>query len=174
LLKSILEILTLAYNARVFYLEKILDKQKLLISSCFLGNLVKYNGSHNALDDYILNKLKEKYDLFPVCPEVDGGLPTPRVPCEIVSNNPIKVVNKDGSDKTTEFFKGANIALELCKKYNITLALMKANSPSCSNDKINDGSFTKTRIEGLGVAAKLLIGNGVVIYNEEEVEKLIY
>lgn len=151
-----------------------MQKEKLLISSCLLGELVKYNGDHNGLDVKVLDKLKEKYTLYPVCPEVDGGLTIPRVPCEIVSNTPIKVLNKNGEDKTKEFLCGAKIALELCKKENIHLALMKANSPSCSNSQISDGTFTKTRIDGLGVTVELLVKNGLKVYNESEIEKLIF
>lgn len=147
-------------------------KKKLLISSCFLGDRVKYNGSHNKLDDEILKKLKERYELYPICPEVEGGLETPRTPCEIVSNDPMKVLNKEGVDKTKEFLKGANIAYEFCKKEEIKLALMKANSPSCSNDLSNDGTFTKTRIKQDGVSVRSLRLLDINIFNESEVEQL--
>jgi uncharacterized protein YbbK (DUF523 family) len=150
-----------------------MEKEKLLISSCFLGNLVKYNGSHNALDEGILKVLEEKYELYPVCPEVDGGLPTPRTPCEISSKAPLKVINKDGIDKTLQFVKGASIALKVCQENSIKTALLKANSPSCSNEKINDGTFTKTRVDGMGVTAQLLKDYRITIYNENEIGKLI-
>jgi uncharacterized protein YbbK (DUF523 family) len=150
-----------------------MEKEKLLISSCLLGNLVKYNGDHNGLHREILLRLKEKYDLYSVCPEVDGGLPTPRIPCEIISTDPIQIHNKNGEDKTQEFLKGAKIALEVCKKEDIKLALMKANSPSCSNSQVNDGTFTKTRIDRLGITAQLLQDHGLKIFNENEIEKLI-
>lgn len=81
-----------------------MGKEKLLISSCLLGNNVKYNGGNNILNDEILKKLGSKYELVPYCPEVEGGLPTPRVPCEITSRSPIKVINKNKEDKTKEFY----------------------------------------------------------------------
>ena len=151
-----------------------MGKEKLLISSCLLGELVKYNGSHNSFDEVTITKLKNRYNLYPICPEVVGGLPTPRTPCEIVSHDSIKVLNKDGVDKTKEFLSGAKKTLELCKQENIKLALMKKNSPSCSNSQISDGTFTKTRIDGLGVTVELLIKNSVKVYNESEIEKLIF
>lgn len=150
-----------------------MKKEKLLISSCFLGNLVKYNGSHNSLDKNILEQLHNRYILYPVCPEVDGGLPVPRIPCEIISNTPLKILNKDGENKTSEFLLGAQKTLQTCKKENIKLALLKANSPSCSNKYVSDGTFRKKRIPGLGVSAKLLQDNGILLFNEDEVKKLI-
>jgi uncharacterized protein YbbK (DUF523 family) len=154
-------------------MEKKMNKEKPLISSCLLGNLVKYNGDHNGLDMSIIKQLEEKYILYPVCPEVDGGLPTPRIPCEIVSNKPMKIYNKLGVDKTKEFIKGAEIAYDLCKKENIPLALMKANSPSCSNSKINDGTFTKNRIDGFGVTVQKLKELDIKIYNEKQIDKIV-
>lgn len=72
--------------------------EKLLISACLLGNKCRYDGEDNALS--ILDELKEKYELIPVCPEVDGGLPTPRFPSEIRGD---KVVNSQNEDNTAYF-----------------------------------------------------------------------
>merc|ERR1711916_191871 len=129
------------------------EKQKLLISSCLLGELVKYNGSHNLVDEVNLNKLQSSFEIFSICPEVSGGLPAPRPPCELIDG---KVLGDNGIDFTKEFIDGANITLELCKKEGINLALLKQNSPSCSNDYIYDGTFSHTKILGQGVTAKLL------------------
>ncbi len=150
-----------------------MEKEKLLVSSCLLGENVKYNGSSNGLSKDILDKLKEKYELFSFCPEVAGGLPTPRIPCEIISQSPIKIINKNNEDKTKEFTSGANKTLMLCKKEGIKLALLKANSPSCSNKFIYDGSFSSRKINGLGVTTQLLRKNDIQIYNETEINVLI-
>ncbi len=136
--------------------------EKLLISSCLLGNNCRYDGKSNKLEK--LNKLKQYYELVPVCPEVDGGLPTPRVPSEIKNN---KVINKENEDNTSYFKKGAEIALSICKEQNITKALLKSKSPSCGSNKIYDGTFTNTIIDGDGVTAKLLKERDVKdLYNE--------
>lgn len=148
-------------------------KQKLLISSCLLGKNVKYDGSNNCLDKVILDRLKIKYDTFSFCPEVEGGLPTPRIPCEVVSQNPLKIINKIGENKTPNFQNGANKTLELCQKNNINIALLKANSPSCSNRFIYDGTFNAKKIDGLGITTQLLIENGIEVYNENEIKKLL-
>ena len=143
-------------------------KEKLLISSCLLGFNVKYNGKNNCLDSKTLQKLKDKYEFFSFCPEVEGGLPTPRTPCEICSTTPLKVINKDGIDKTANFTKGAELTLELCKKENITKALLKANSPSCSSKYIYDGNFNGSKIKGDGVSTKLLRNNNIAVISEED------
>lgn len=148
-----------------------MKKRKLLISSCLLGEVVKYNGSHNKITNEQLNFLEKRFILYPFCPEVEGGLPTPRIPCEIISQNPLKIVNKDNQDKTKEFLNGAKKALELCNKENITIALLKANSPSCSNKKIYDGTFSSTKIDGYGVTTDILIKNGITVFNETQINK---
>ncbi len=149
-----------------------MEKEKLLISSCLLGNNVKYNGGNNILSEELLEKLKKRYELYACCPEVDGGLPTPRIPCEIISQDPLKVINKKNEEKTQQFVKGAQIALQICKDKNIKKALFKANSPSCSNKYIYDGSFTSSKVPGVGVAAQTLINNDVTVYNEAEIDNL--
>jgi len=100
-----------------------------------------------------------------ICPEVDGGLTVPRHPCEIQNN---KVINCLGEDKTSEFRNGAEITLQLCKKYNIKKAILKEKSPSCGSSYIYDGTFTGTLIPGQGITAKLLRENGIKVISDEE------
>jgi len=147
-------------------------KTPLLISSCLLGHNVKYDGTNNCLDLKTIEKLKEKYQLFDFCPEVIGGLPTPRTPCEIISQNPLQVIDKNGDDKTSNFIIGANKTFEFCKSKGIKIALMKANSPSCSNKFIYDGTFTSRKIKGYGVTVDKLSENNIIIKNEKQVESL--
>ncbi len=150
-----------------------MEKEKLLISSCLLGNNVKYNGGNNILSIEVLEKLRNKYELYLCCPEVDGGLPTPRIPCEIVSQDPVKVINKENEDKTEQFLLGANKALQICKQNNIKIALLKSNSPSCSNKYVYDGTFNSKKIQGKGVSAQILMNKGIVVYSEDEIANII-
>ena len=149
-----------------------MEKEKLLISSCLLGENVKYDGTNNVLSKEILKKLNEKYELFSFCPEVAGGLPTPRIPCEIISQNPLKIVNKNNEDKTVNFIDGANKTLDLCIKNNIKIALLKSNSPSCSNHFIYDGTFSSSKIKSNGVTTNQLLLNNILTYNEIEIKEL--
>ena len=133
-------------------------KEKILVSACLLGVNCKYNGGNNysqEIDEFLKN-----YEIIPICPEIMGGLPTPRVASEIVGN---KVLSRDGNDVTSQFEKGAQECLFLAKKYNVKKALLKAKSPSCGSGGIYDGTFTGAIIDGDGITAKLFKENGVEV-----------
>lgn len=97
-------------------------------------------------------------------------MPTPRIPAERKGE---KVVRRDGVDVTAEYRKGAETALSLCRKHNISIALMKAKSPSCGAGLIYDGSFSGTLTAGDGVTAALLSENGIKVYTENDINSLI-
>ncbi|MBQ3109561.1 MAG: DUF523 domain-containing protein [Clostridia bacterium] len=139
----------------------------LLISACLLGLSCRYDGEYR---EYDLKNLREKFNLIPICPEIYGGLPTPRVPSEIQGE---KVVNRNGEDVTAQYEKGAQEALKLAKLYNAKYALLKAKSPSCGKNEVYDGSFTATLVSGEGVTAKLLRENELVIFTENEINILL-
>ena len=143
-------------------------KEKLLISSCLLGNNVKYNGKNNYVEG--IEKLKDLYDLVIICPEVMGGLSIPRIPSEIINNG---VINKEGTNVTLEFTKGAEIALELVKKYKIKKALLKDGSPSCGSSYIYDGTFKGNRIKGYGITVRALLKENVKVFTENEWKELL-
>ena len=141
--------------------------ENILISACLLGVSCRYDGESRSYD---LGDLKEKYNLIPFCPEIYGGLPTPRVPSEIVGE---KVLNREGVDVTAQYEKGAREAVYLAKIFNVKYAVLKAKSPSCGKGEIYDGTFTKNLIQGDGVAAKLLKENEVEIFTENEIGLLL-
>ena len=147
-----------------------MNKPKLLVSSCLLGVNIKYDGGNNLIEN--LDKLNEVFEIFPICPEVDGGMVVPRIPCEIISINPLVIKNEYGID-TLDFFKaGAINSLDICKKNDIEIALLKSKSPSCGNDKIYDGTFSGILIDGKGITANTLNHNGIKIFNENQIEEL--
>ena len=133
-------------------------KEKILVSACLLGINCKYDGGNNASKE--IDEFLKDYEIIPICPEIMGGLPTPRKASEIKNN---KVINIEGQDVTKEFEKGAQESLFLAKKYNVKKALLKAKSPSCGNGKIYDGTFTKTIIDGDGKTTQLLKENRIEI-----------
>ena len=142
-------------------------KEKVLISACLIGENVKYNGKNNLLDN--MEELEKRYDLIPFCPEVEGGLPTPRSPSEIVCFEPLKLINKKGEDVTGYFVDGAKKCLEVCKSLNIKKAILKSNSPSCGKDRVYDGTFSGRLIVSSGVTAKLLKENGIKVVDEKDI-----
>lgn len=141
-----------------------MKKEKILVSACLLGINCKYDGNNNK-NDKVLEYLKDK-EVIPICPEIYGGLQTPRTPSEIVGD---KVMTKEKTDVTKEYLKGAEETLKIAKLFNVKKALLKAKSPSCGNNEIYDGSFTGIKIKGMGITARLLKENGIEILNENEI-----
>ena len=133
-------------------------KEKILVSACLLGVNCRYDGGNNHSDK--IDEFLKDYEIIPICPEIMGGLPTPRIASERLKD---KVITKDGRDVTKQYIKGAEECLFLAKKYNVKKALLKLRSPSCGNEKIYDGTFTHTVIDGDGVTAELLKNNGIEI-----------
>ncbi|MBE6145398.1 MAG: DUF523 domain-containing protein [Firmicutes bacterium] len=138
-------------------------KEKILVSACLLGIDCKYSGGNN-LNEKVLEYIKD-YEVIPVCPEIMGGLSTPRPPSERIGD---KVLNNQGIDVTNEYTKGALETLKLAKLFNVKKALLKAKSPSCGKGKIYDGTFTSTLIEGNGVTVDLLESNGIEVISEQD------
>ena len=145
-------------------------KHKLLISSCLIGENVKYNGGNNLICN--IHNLKNNFELFALCPETLGGMTIPREPCEIQNTNPLIIQNKTGQDMTKYFLKGAKRVLAFVQKHNIKYALLKSNSPSCGNKKVYNGTFNKILINLQGVTSKILQKNNIIVYNEKEIGKL--
>ena len=141
---------------------------KILVSACLLGVKCRYDGKDNFSEK--VKKLGEKHELIPVCPEIMGGLPTPREPSERRGE---KVVSRTGKDVTDNFLRGAEETLRLAKLFSCDCAVLKERSPSCGSGRIYDGTFSSTLTEGYGVTAQLLRENGIKVYGENEIEKLL-
>lgn len=135
-----------------------------IVSACLVGNNCKYNGGNNY-NAKIIEFLKDK-EYITICPEVMGGLPIPRYPSEIISTNPLKLINTNNEDVTNYFINGALKEWEKIKNKDIVCAILKEKSPSCGINYIYDGTFSNTLINGTGVFANLLKTKGIKIYSE--------
>lgn len=138
---------------------------KIMVSACLLGENCKYNGGNNLSEKVM--KYIDGHEVIPVCPEVMGGLPTPRVPSEIVDN---VVTMADGRNVDKEFRKGAQLGLVLAKENNVDLVVLQSRSPSCGVKQIYDGTFTGKKIDGQGIFARLLTDNGFRIMDVEDLD----
>ena len=143
-------------------------KEKILVSACLLGEPCRYDGA--AKPSPAVLALGSRFDLVPICPETAGGLPTPRIPSEIVGE---KVLNRAGEDVTAAFMRGAAAAVETARALSVKRAVLKARSPSCGRDTVYDGTFSGALAPGDGVTAAALRAAGVVIYTENEAEQLL-
>ena len=137
---------------------------KILVSACLLGDNCKYNGGNNRNE--ALLSLLSGHTVIPVCPEVLGGLPTPRTPAEIVNGT---VTNRNGESVDEAFRKGAEEALKLAKQEQPDLIILQSRSPSCGVKQIYDGTFTGTLIAGQGIFAELAQKDGFRVVDVEDV-----
>lgn len=142
--------------------------ENILISACLLGVACRYDGCRKPLPASVIEELQQKYHLIPICPEIMGGLPTPRIPAEIQPDR--RVLRSDGIDVTENYQRGAEEALHLAELFHCNLAVLKEKSPSCGAGRIYDGSFTKTLTEGDGIAAELLQKNGIRVIGETKLK----
>ena len=141
--------------------------ENILVSACLLGIGCRYDGKHKANEEVL--KLRERYNLIPICPEIFGGLPTPRAPSERIGD---RVMMRDGRDVTENYERGAKEAYELCRIYDIRTAILKERSPSCGKGEIYDGSFTGALTERDGVTAEYLMKMGIRVIGESEINIL--
>lgn len=152
------------------------ELSKVLVSACLLGQPVRYDGRSSGHPD-LLQTWQREGRVVPLCPEVAGGLPTPRPPAEIpggqggaVLDGEAQVVTVGGEDVSAQFLAGARLALELVRRHGIRVAVLKSGSPSCGNRLVYDGTFSGTKVSGEGVTSALLRREGVQVFSELELE----
>lgn len=138
---------------------------KIIVSACLLGHNCKYNGGNNRNQDII--DFVRNHVILALCPELLGGLSTPRQPAEI--QNGI-VINVAGESVDTPFRKGAQAALEIAIREKAELAILQPRSPSCGCKQIYDGTFSRRLIKGKGIFAQLLLEHGIPAIEPEEVK----
>ena len=134
-----------------------------------MGADCRYDGRNNRIPQ--LDRLMEIHTCVPICPEQLGGLSTPRIPAEQRGD---RVIDREGRDVTAAFLRGAEETLRLAELCGCQAALLKERSPSCGCGWIYDGTFSKTLTAGDGITARLLKENGLAIYGESQVEKLLF
>jgi len=142
---------------------------KILTSECLYGGrVVRYDGGEVPETHPTYLKWKEEGRLIPICPEVFGGLPTPRPDSQRQGD---RVVACTGTDVTEEYTKGALEAVRLAKEHDVAFCIMKQDSPSCGSKFIYDGTFTDTKIPGQGLAVEMLRDAGFKVFAEEDMEE---
>lgn len=154
-----------------------------LISGCLLGLSCNYKAKASPV---YLERLSPLIDelvaagivFLPVCPEQQGGMPTPRIPSELQDDADSilagqgKILNREGEDVTGFFIKGAEESLRMARLYQVRLAILKSRSPSCGSKGVYDGTFSGKLVKGRGIAAALLQNAGLKVFDEQEFEEL--
>jgi uncharacterized protein YbbK (DUF523 family) len=145
--------------------------ERILISACLLGDRVRYHGGDARCEHPTLRRWQDEGRLVPLCPEVTGGLATPRPAAEItVTPEGRLVLTAAGTDVTRAFERGADAAAHACAAHGIRIAILKDGSPSCGSRSIYDGTFSGRQVDGEGVTATRLRAAGVRIFSEFEID----
>jgi uncharacterized protein YbbK (DUF523 family) len=144
-----------------------MKKDKILVSACLIGEACRYDGKDNKINEVL--KLTKYFDLIPICPEINGGMKTPRRPSEIVGE---RVINNKGQDVSDYYANGAYLAETIARMYNVKMAILKEGSPSCGVHTIHNGKFDGGKIEGKGMTVRRLEALGVKCINEDEAKVL--
>lgn len=146
------------------------------ISACLGGSCCRYDGKHQEIPQ--LRKMLENNEAIQVCPEVLGGLPIPRDPAEIIGGDGFDVWRgtaivrtNQGEDVTNMFKEGAKRAYEILKANQVTSLVLKDKSPSCGSQLIYDGTFSGTKIVGVGVATAYFIMQGISVQSDTQWKK---
>ncbi|MGQ7247072.1 DUF523 domain-containing protein [Halomonas sp. V046] len=170
-------------------------RQKILVSACLMGDPVRYDAGHKRLLDERLARWQRQGRLVVVCPEVAGGLPTPRPPAEIrggtaaeirggtaaeirgvggaeVLAGNARIIESTGGDATDAFVLGAELALGVAQRHGCRLALLTEASPSCGSREIYAGRFDGTRRPGEGVTTALLRAHGIEVFSPDQLDGL--
>jgi uncharacterized protein YbbK (DUF523 family) len=152
---------------------------RVLVSACLLGARVRYHGGDALCEHPTLRRWQDEGRLVTACPEVDGGLGTPRPPAEIVGPDRGRGViaglavvrTAAGVDVTQQFLAGASRALAEARRHGVRAAILKDGSPSCGSSFAYDGTFSGLRVPGRGVTAALLEANGIRVFSESRIDE---
>jgi uncharacterized protein YbbK (DUF523 family) len=149
-----------------------------LVSACLLGFPCAYDGQGRAVGDLLA--LAAHGQVVPICPEVAGGLPTPRPTAEIAGGDGgdvlygrARVVTVAGNDVTGAFLRGAERALAVVQQHGISTAILRQRSPSCGSACIYDGTHSGVLKEGQGVTTALLRRHGVEVLSEGDIADVL-
>ena len=153
--------------------------QHVLVSACLLGLPARYNGERIGHEHPVLRRWQEEGRIVAFCPEVAGGLRTPRPPAEVADGKggrlalvgEAQVVDKTGVDVTEAFVRGARLAQDLVRSRKIRIAILKEGSPSCGSNYSYDGSFKSVRLPLPGVTTAALEEAGVRVFSENQLDE---
>lgn len=148
-----------------------------LVSACLLGMPTVYDGRSHPQPGLI--RLAARGLILPICPEIAGGLDTPRPTAEIVGGSGedvldgrARVLTVLGEDVTEVYMRGAELALALARRYGVTVAILREGSPSCGSERIYDGTHSRRLMPGQGVTTALLRRHGITVQSEENPDRL--
>ena len=146
------------------------DRIRLGISSCLLGERVRYDGGHKH-DAYLTDTLGQFVQWVPVCPEVECGLPVPREAMHLEGDpaSPRLVTIRTHLDQTERMLSWARRRVEELAAGGLSGFVFKANSPSCGREGISVYDARGMAQEsGVGLFARLFMERFPLLPVEDE------
>lgn len=120
-----------------------INAEPVIISACLLGIPCRWHGRKPKKREKLIERLKKKYVLVPVCPEQLGGMPTPRTGEKLegsgaeVLDGRLRIIEPEtGQDVTRFHVNGAKYTLEIAKITGVCRAYLKGGSPSCDREGV--------------------------------------
>ena len=146
------------------------EKIKLGISSCLLGNKVRYDGGHK-FDPFLVNTLGQFVEYVPVCPEVESGFPIPREALRLIGDaqKPRLITRQTGVDVTAQMERWIEKKLPQLENENLCGFIFKSQSPSSGMERVkvyNDKGMAEKK--GVGIFARALMRRLPLLPTEEE------
>nr|WP_281422128.1 DUF523 domain-containing protein [Aliiroseovarius lamellibrachiae] len=143
-----------------------------MVSACLMGQKVRYDGRAKSSPTDDLNRWRDEGRLVIFCPEVAGGLPTPRLPAEIepgfdgadVLAGRARVIDSEGGDVTDAFINGAKKTVTFAQSERCTHAVLTEASPSCGSALLYSGRHDGKQRGGFGVTTAALREAGVEVF----------
>ena len=147
-----------------------MEKIKLGISTCLLGENVRYDGGHK-LDRFLTDTLGQYVEYVPVCPEVECGLPIPREAMHLEGNpdSPRLVTTHTKQDMTDRMFQWARKRVIDLEKEDLCGFIFKSDSPSSGMERVkvyNEKGMPVKR--GVGMFARIFMEHFLLLPVEDE------
>ena len=131
------------YNHDGYLFDVANNAEPALISACLLGIPCRWHGRRPKKREKLIERLKKKYVLIPVCPEQLGGMPTPRTGeklngsgADVLDGRLRIIAPQTGQDVTKFHVNGAKYSLEIAKIVGAHQAYLKGGSPSCDKEGV--------------------------------------
>jgi uncharacterized protein YbbK (DUF523 family) len=141
-------------NCDGYLFDAAINAEPVLISACFLGIPCRWHGRRPKKREKLIERLKKKYVLIPVCPEQLGGMPTPRTGEKLngsgsdVLNGLLRIIAPETGQDVTQFHvNGAKYTLEIAKIVGANRAYLKGGSPSCDNKGVTSEILSRGGIK---------------------------
>ena len=143
---------------------------RIVLSACLAGLRTRYDGSSRPHP--LLEALRAKGVLVPVCPEILGGLGIPRLPCRFsggdgaaVLRGEASIIDTNGTDRTISILRGAEETARVVELISPDLIIFKEGSPSCGIRRVD---IEGNKQQGCGVATALVARSGIPMISEED------